>query len=113
MNENEKATEKDEFSGIYGLFLEGARWDNSSEEGILAESYPKVLISKMPYILLIPKIREKEEITQKEIGKDKENVILLIFFIYIEINIRFTNARYIEQAKGQGSFQPQGNRLIL
>jgi len=37
---------------IYGLFLDGARWNDN--DGILDESYPKILYYKMPYILLIP-----------------------------------------------------------
>jgi len=62
---------------IYGLFLEGARWDSlSQKEGFLAESYSKILITKMPNILLIPKVKEKEEVHQ-ELKKEKELVIFV------------------------------------
>jgi dynein heavy chain len=37
---------------ISGFFLEGARWD--SDSGVLAESSPKVLYTKMPIIWLLP-----------------------------------------------------------
>lgn len=37
---------------IYGLFIEGCKWD--SEINMLAESDPKVLYTKMPYIWLKP-----------------------------------------------------------
>jgi dynein heavy chain len=38
---------------VYGLFLEGCRW--SSDQEVLAESYPKQLFTQMPQIWLIPK----------------------------------------------------------
>lgn len=37
---------------IYGLFLEGCRWNNEISK--LDESAPKVLFTKMPYIWLKP-----------------------------------------------------------
>lgn len=37
---------------IYGLFLEGSRWDSDLNK--LAESAPKVLFTSMPYIWLKP-----------------------------------------------------------
>ena len=43
---------------ITGLFLEGCRWDY--ERAILAESYPKVLYSKVPICLLKPVVMGKE-----------------------------------------------------
>jgi dynein heavy chain, axonemal len=40
---------------IFGLFLEGCRWDADLNQ--LAESQPKKLYTVMPYIWLIPKKR--------------------------------------------------------
>lgn len=37
---------------MYGMFLEGAKWNYDSME--LDESDPKVLFAKLPYIFLIP-----------------------------------------------------------
>jgi len=37
---------------IDGLFIEGCRWDE--EQGVLAESHPKVLITKMPRVWIKP-----------------------------------------------------------
>lgn len=37
---------------VYGLYLEGSRWDAEIEK--MAESAPKVLFTKMPYIWLKP-----------------------------------------------------------
>jgi len=37
---------------VYGLFMEGARWDDA--EGVINESIPKVLFSEIPMIHLTP-----------------------------------------------------------
>jgi len=37
---------------VYGLFMDGARWDD--DEGIIAESFPKVLFCDLPHIHLMP-----------------------------------------------------------
>eukprot|EP01017_Pseudomicrothorax_dubius_P027766 TRINITY_DN3239_c0_g6_i2.p1 TRINITY_DN3239_c0_g6~~TRINITY_DN3239_c0_g6_i2.p1 ORF type:complete len:389 (+),score=87.81 TRINITY_DN3239_c0_g6_i2:49-1167(+) len=42
---------------VYGLFLEGARWDDDNL--CLAESQPKILYTKMPHIWLIPKEQDQ------------------------------------------------------
>ena len=42
---------------IYGLFLEGARWDPAAH--ILAESRPKELYTDMPAMWLIPAANRK------------------------------------------------------
>jgi dynein heavy chain len=41
---------------IYGCFLEGCRFDQ--ETATLADSEPKILFTKMPYIWLIPMIQK-------------------------------------------------------
>jgi len=51
----------DDGAYIYGLFLEGARWDRKHKQ--LAESTPKVLFDPMPKILLVP--CKKSEIVPK------------------------------------------------
>jgi len=43
---------------IYGLFLDGASWDENS--GCLADSEPKKLYSKMSHIWLIPSAEKKD-----------------------------------------------------
>jgi len=53
---------------IYGLFLEGARWD--SDDGILAESNPGELFTPMPVILLEPIILE---IDKPVVDEDEED----------------------------------------
>jgi len=45
---------------VFGLFLEGGRWDNDAE--CLEESAPKVLYVKMPYIWLLPKKKVEIEL---------------------------------------------------
>eukprot|EP00927_Polykrikos_kofoidii_P016938 TRINITY_DN17697_c0_g4_i1.p1 TRINITY_DN17697_c0_g4~~TRINITY_DN17697_c0_g4_i1.p1 ORF type:complete len:2583 (+),score=405.07 TRINITY_DN17697_c0_g4_i1:3-7751(+) len=37
---------------IHGIFMEGARWD--SQAGVVADSYPSVLYSKLPPVLIVP-----------------------------------------------------------
>jgi dynein heavy chain len=44
---------------VYGLFIEGARWD--AENLVIAESFPKVLFDKIPVILLIPILRTEDK----------------------------------------------------
>ncbi|XP_011500273.1 PREDICTED: dynein heavy chain 7, axonemal-like [Ceratosolen solmsi marchali] len=41
---------------VYGLFLDGARFDK--KKMIIEESYPKILFNEMPYIWLIPKKKD-------------------------------------------------------
>lgn len=42
---------------IHGLFIEGCRWDDKME--VLAESIPKVLLSRMPKIWFKPEVTDK------------------------------------------------------
>jgi len=44
---------------IYGLFIEGCRWDSENE--VLADSLPKVLFEPMPEIWLVPNKRDEIE----------------------------------------------------
>lgn len=37
---------------VYGLFMDGARWDDG--DGVIAESYPKVLFDSIPHLHLVP-----------------------------------------------------------
>ena len=48
----DKNTEAPDGAYIYGLYLEGCRWD--SEQSVLEESQPKVLFTKVPYIWMKP-----------------------------------------------------------
>jgi len=50
---------------VYGLFLDGARWD--TEEGVIAESLPKVLVSEIPHIHLIPCEVSKDTTDKKSV----------------------------------------------
>lgn len=43
---------------IYGLYLEGARWDADAD--VLAESKPKELYTEMPVIQLMPMANRKQ-----------------------------------------------------
>ena len=44
---------------VYGTYLEGARWDR--ENGVLADSAPKVLYDTMPCMHLVPVEKAKKE----------------------------------------------------
>merc|ERR1719265_1234834 len=43
---------------VYGLFMDGARWDDPSQ--VIAESLPKVLFSELPYMHWLPSERHKD-----------------------------------------------------
>lgn len=43
---------------VFGLFLDGARWDE--ENRCLNESLPKILISPVPYIWFLPSEEKKD-----------------------------------------------------
>ena len=57
----DKTKEAPDGAYIYGLFIEGCRWDN--EQGTLEESQPKVLFTKMPFIWMKPD--RKADIVEK------------------------------------------------
>merc|ERR1711920_1028408 len=44
---------------VYGLFMEGARWDDDT--GVIAESAPKVLFTDIPYMYWCPVERHKDD----------------------------------------------------
>jgi len=48
---------------VYGLFMDGARWDSS--ENVIAESFPKVLYSEVPHIHLVPLEQSKDGTDKK------------------------------------------------
>jgi dynein heavy chain, axonemal len=48
----DKTKEAPDGAYVYGLYIEGSRWDN--EQAALDESQPKVLYTKMPYIWMKP-----------------------------------------------------------
>ena len=50
-------------AGLYGLYLEGARWDG--EAGLLAESLPKVQYSALPVVQVTPRLAEPGEREQE------------------------------------------------
>lgn len=66
---------------IYGLFLDGARWNE--ERDVLDEPFPKVLYCSMPYIWLIPKVLTKEDENRRDVG-----IFFLIFF-FILVFLKF------------------------
>jgi len=47
---------------VHGLFIDGARWDD--QDGVIAESLPKVLCSELPSVHLVP-CQESEDTTDK------------------------------------------------
>jgi len=47
----------------YGLFMDGARWDDT--ENVIAESVPKVLFTEMPHVYLIPCETSKDTTNKK------------------------------------------------
>jgi dynein heavy chain, axonemal len=49
---NDKIEEPTDGALIYGLFIDGARWDKNA--GILTEQYPKILYDSMPHIWIKP-----------------------------------------------------------
>ncbi|KAL7295896.1 hypothetical protein TKK_0010939 [Trichogramma kaykai] len=58
MKETKIETAAEDGVYVYGLYLDGARFDR--EQMVINESYPKVLFDEMPYLWLVP--RRKEEI---------------------------------------------------
>lgn len=42
---------------VYGLFLEGARWDREAKQ--LAESKPKVIYDQLPTLWILPKLKSE------------------------------------------------------
>lgn len=44
-------------SYVYGLFLDGARWDNDNM--VINDQHPKQLYSNMPHIHLVPKLMDE------------------------------------------------------
>jgi dynein heavy chain len=48
---------------VYGLFLDGARWDDA--EGVIGESYPKVLFDSVPHIHIVPCESSKDTTDKK------------------------------------------------
>lgn len=51
-----KTTKPDDGAYIRGLFLEGARWDKNAH--VLAESLPRELFVSMPFMQLVPKLKD-------------------------------------------------------
>jgi dynein heavy chain len=48
---------------VYGLFIDGARWDDN--EGVIAESLPKVLFDSIPHIHIVPCETSKDTTDKK------------------------------------------------
>eukprot|EP00933_Yihiella_yeosuensis_P037116 TRINITY_DN30995_c0_g1_i1.p1 TRINITY_DN30995_c0_g1~~TRINITY_DN30995_c0_g1_i1.p1 ORF type:complete len:511 (-),score=103.87 TRINITY_DN30995_c0_g1_i1:80-1612(-) len=50
---------------VYGLFMDGARWDN--ENMVIADSFPKVLTSEVPYMHWSPIEKSKDTLDKKTV----------------------------------------------
>jgi dynein heavy chain len=50
---------------VYGLFMDGARWDD--QEGVIAESLPKILKDALPHIHIIPCETAKDPTDKKAV----------------------------------------------
>jgi hypothetical protein len=75
---------------VYGLFLDGARWDEDAM--YLAEPLPKILSYTMPYIWLIPK-------TVEEIDEEKHvRVPLANLWLIICVGIQLPSVQNIEES---------------
>jgi len=48
---------------VYGLFLDGARWDD--QDGVIGESFPKVLFDSIPHIHIVPCESSKDTTDKK------------------------------------------------
>ncbi len=85
---------------IYGLFLDGARWDE--EKGCLNESFANILLDAAPYILLLP----------TESRKNYENDPTVKFF-EATISYRSMNVQFIKLLEEQAFDQFSDSRRTL